>query len=269
MTVRYTWPQWNFRALTFSYDDGVAADRKLVELFNSYGMKSTFHLNSALLDTPNHVSKSEVAKLYKGHEIACHTTTHPYPERIPETELLREVFDDRRALEALAKYPVRGMSYPFGVFDPQIIAICRAAGIVYSRSVEATMGFGLPFDFMHWAATCHHGRAMEILDNFLNLNSWRSLSLCYIWGHSYEFDNQKTWDMINSFCQRTAHLEGTWYATNMQIYRYVMAVRQLSTSADGRMFYNGSAETVWLVDNEDQHRIEPGETLTLSRRRKR
>ena len=30
-------------ALTFSYDDGCAQDRRLVELFNKYGMKCTFN----------------------------------------------------------------------------------------------------------------------------------------------------------------------------------------------------------------------------------
>ena len=36
------------RAVTFSYDDGVEQDRHLVELFNTYGMKATFNLNSGI-----------------------------------------------------------------------------------------------------------------------------------------------------------------------------------------------------------------------------
>ena len=35
--------------LTFSYDDGVTQDIRLIELFNKYGMKATFNLNSELL----------------------------------------------------------------------------------------------------------------------------------------------------------------------------------------------------------------------------
>lgn len=37
------------KALTFSYDDGVTQDIRLIELFNKYGMKATFNLNSELL----------------------------------------------------------------------------------------------------------------------------------------------------------------------------------------------------------------------------
>lgn len=38
------------KALTMSYDDGTFEDYRLVELFNKYGIKSTFHLNSRYLD---------------------------------------------------------------------------------------------------------------------------------------------------------------------------------------------------------------------------
>ena len=37
------------RAMTFSYDDGVVQDRRLVELFNRYHVKGTFNLNTATL----------------------------------------------------------------------------------------------------------------------------------------------------------------------------------------------------------------------------
>jgi peptidoglycan/xylan/chitin deacetylase (PgdA/CDA1 family) len=45
---------WNGKkkALTFSYDDGVLQDIRLIELFNKYGMKATFNLNSEKLGTP-------------------------------------------------------------------------------------------------------------------------------------------------------------------------------------------------------------------------
>ncbi len=37
------------KAVTFSFDDGVTQDIRLLELFNRYGLKSTFNLNSELL----------------------------------------------------------------------------------------------------------------------------------------------------------------------------------------------------------------------------
>ena len=38
-------PQGRCKAVTFSYDDGVKADKKLVEILDKYGLKGTFNLN--------------------------------------------------------------------------------------------------------------------------------------------------------------------------------------------------------------------------------
>lgn len=40
------------KTLTFSYDDGVTQERRLVELFDRYGLKATFNINSELLGKP-------------------------------------------------------------------------------------------------------------------------------------------------------------------------------------------------------------------------
>ena len=37
------------KAVTFSFDDGVTQDIRLIELLNKYGLKATFNLNSELL----------------------------------------------------------------------------------------------------------------------------------------------------------------------------------------------------------------------------
>ena len=40
------YPGGKEKALTFSYDDGVRHDLKLIDIFNRFGMKATFNLNS-------------------------------------------------------------------------------------------------------------------------------------------------------------------------------------------------------------------------------
>ena len=37
------------KAITFSYDDGLTQDIRLIEIFNKYNLKGTFNLNSGLL----------------------------------------------------------------------------------------------------------------------------------------------------------------------------------------------------------------------------
>ena len=46
---------WNGKkkAVTFSYDDGVMQDIRLIEIFNRYGLRATFNLNSGLLGGKN------------------------------------------------------------------------------------------------------------------------------------------------------------------------------------------------------------------------
>ncbi|WP_259305162.1 hypothetical protein [Enterococcus asini] len=38
------YPGGKFKALTMSYDDGRTEDRRLIEIFNRWGLKGTFHL---------------------------------------------------------------------------------------------------------------------------------------------------------------------------------------------------------------------------------
>ena len=75
MSVYMKFPEGRGKALTFSYDDGTIHDRRLVEIFNRYGMKGTFNLNSGVAND-DRVPQKEFKKLYQGHEIACHGLTH-------------------------------------------------------------------------------------------------------------------------------------------------------------------------------------------------
>ena len=50
-------PEGRHKALTMSYDDGRFADRRLVDTFNRYGLKGTFHINSGLLGTHDKVCR--------------------------------------------------------------------------------------------------------------------------------------------------------------------------------------------------------------------
>ena len=53
-------PGGKHKVLTLSYDDGKVQDRRLVKIFNKYGIKATFNLNSGLTDMKNRIPE----KLY-------------------------------------------------------------------------------------------------------------------------------------------------------------------------------------------------------------
>ena len=50
---------WNGKnkAVTFSYDDGITQDKRLIELFNKYGLKCTFNINSGLLGQDGYLDR--------------------------------------------------------------------------------------------------------------------------------------------------------------------------------------------------------------------
>ena len=76
-------PGGKHKVLTMSYDDGKHEDRRLVELFNRYGIKGTFNVNSGLEGDPVRIPQAEYRELYKGHEIACQQYPIPRLADVP------------------------------------------------------------------------------------------------------------------------------------------------------------------------------------------
>lgn len=258
------YPHGKKKALTMSYDDGQIFDRKLVEIFNKYGIKGTFNLNSGKFDTKPYVSREEIKKLYEGHEVAVHTVDHPYLTLIPKEELVYQIREDRRKLEALVGYQVRGMAYPFGDYNYTLKEELKVLGIEYSRTVNSTGSFRIPNNFLEWHPTCHHDQGIiQKLKEFKNVPEWEQMPLFYIWGHSFEFERNDNWNLIEEFCKMASFDETIWYATNIEVMDYINALRNLKYSVDCSMVYNPTAITVWIgVDNEPV-KVNPGEMINL------
>lgn len=246
--IYYCFPEGRHKALAMSYDDGRRADERLVGIFNKYGIKGTFHLNAGLLGGEDRLGAEEALRLYQGHEISAHTLTHPTLARCPLEQVVHEVSEDRKALETLIGKPVRGMSYPNGSYTPELKPLLGGLGMEYSRVVPTTDGgFGLPEDWMEWRATCHHNRRLEEhAETFVGLHKRQYLYLMTVWGHSYEFDNDDNWDVIERFGQIAGGREEIWYAGMLDIVHYMKACRNLIFSAACDFVYNPSAAPVWL-----------------------
>jgi len=265
--INFAWPEGKSGVLTTSWDDGTIHDRRLVEIFNKNGLKGTFNLNSGNLGgSERFLTSAEIKSLFAGHEVAVHTVSHPWLERQPEDTMLSEVVLDRRNLEALVGYPVRGMALPMGSYDQRVLAILKAAGIVYVRPVaNMEAKFCLPGDFMVWNPTTHHNGDLKTLwDEFLNVVSWRyPHKLFYLWGHSYEFDRDKNWEHIEEFAEIAGKTPDIWHATNIQVYDYVTAWRNLRCSVDVTYIQNTTATTVWFRKDDKLFNIKPGEIIAL------
>lgn len=258
--VTILYPQWKYKAVTFSYDDGIIEDRRLVALFNKYNLKGTFNISSGRVGEkrPRFVKLSEMKKLYEGHEIASHGKMHLPMPKYKADKIHSEIRADKEVLGKVAGYPIRGFAYPYGQHSSQVRKILAENGIEYARTVGATGRFTLPGDFLLWHTTAHHNRNIAALaEKFLALPE-KEMTLLYIWGHSYEFERQKTWKMMEDFCKKIAGKKNIWYATNIEICDYVKASRKLTFTHGKRAGKNNSSHALHLLLNGKKLLLPPG-----------
>ena len=226
---------WNQKkkAVTFSFDDGVLQDIRVIEILNKYGLKGTFNINSGYLGRPNQlnrngrdvdhtkVSADDLKKCYQGHEIAVHTITHPNLVELDEEEIIWQVENDRRALSYLCGYEVVGMAYPFGMTDERVVQIMKEhTKVQYARTVESTHRFDLQTeDLLTYNPTVYFIEDCfeQIVDAFLESES-DDLQLLYIWGHAYELDAAYiTWEKFERICKKLAGRPDIFYGTNNEV----------------------------------------------------
>lgn len=278
MRVMMRYPGGRAKALTYSYDDGVDQDIRLIEILNKYNMKGTFNINSGMIAPEGttypddqifgrRMSESMCKEIYKGHEVALHALNHPYLESIPVSDCVYEVYQDRVNLEKLTGGIVRGMAYPYGTTSDSVVDVLKSCGIAYSRTTVSTNGFKIPTDWLRMPATCHHRepKLMELAKTFVEMDlTIRPCTLFYLWGHSYEFDVNNNWYIIEEFAEFMANRENEiWYATNIEIYDYIKKYEQLQFSADNTMVYNPTDTELFFSANKIIMSVKPGETLVF------
>ena len=250
------------RALTMSFDDGKLADIRLAELFKKYGIKATFHYNSANIGKESYVTADDVRKIGEYHEVSCHGQTHAFLDKIPASFAVKEILEDKQALEDITGGLVRGLSYPYGTYTNEVLTLLPMLGIEYSRTINNTNSCYLPDNFLEWNPTCHQSHDIDKMWNKL-MKFNKHIRLLYIWGHSYEFDRDNTWERMENFCKMAGNNEEVWYATNIEIKDYITAMRGLVFSADQKIVFSPSAQTVWFGVDGEVVSIKGGETIKL------
>lgn len=221
------------KAVTFSFDDAVLQDVRLVELMNKYNLKGTFNLNSELLGTGNFLTinsqrvahyklkAEDVKDVYVGHEVAVHTLTHPNLRNLSEEEIIREIEDDRKSLEALVGYDVVGMAYPFGAVSEREMEIIRNnTKVLYSRTTKDTDSFDRQENLLDLMPNVHYTnfeRLYMLACRFIEMQPDEP-QIFYIWGHSYEMDIDSTyWKQVEDFFKFISNRDDIFYGTNKEV----------------------------------------------------
>lgn len=223
------------KALTFSFDDGVIQDKRLIELLDEYNLKATFNLNSELLGITYRaeqdgvkivrprIKAEEVKEVYKNHEVAVHTLTHVNLTECDEAEIIRQVEKDKENLERLVGYEIVGMAYPCGGInnDERVVDIIKnKTGIKYARTTVPTLNFDVQKDLITFNPTGHQLEKFDELavlcEKFIEMDATEP-QILYIWAHSYEYDEQNAWDKIEGLCKLIANKKDIFYGTNKEV----------------------------------------------------
>ena len=228
---------WNNKkkAITFSFDDGVTQDVRLIEILNRYGLKATFNINSQLLGLAGELERNgerirhdkilpeKLKEIYRGHEIAVHTLTHPLlPAIADDNEVIRQVEEDRKNLSTLCGYEVVGMAYPCGGVnnDERVAELIRKnTGVKYARTITSTYTFDLQTNLLQFNPTVYYIEDCleEIVNEFLSLTTDEP-KLLYIWGHSYEMDAKYiSWETFERICKKLSGKADIFYGTNKEV----------------------------------------------------
>lgn len=270
-------PQGKCKAVTFSYDDGVSADKKLLALFKKYGFKGTFNLNSELFSAQRWHGRMDEEETFAtfancGQEIAVHGARHTFLNKVPLPEAIKEITDCREYLERKFSRIVRGMAYAYNGCTQELCDILPSLGIDYARTTESTHAFSLPKNWLKWNPTCKHSdnELFGLAEKFVSGSPAGEMKarepwLFYIWGHSFEFDDDGNWDIMERLGEKLGGREDVWFATNGEISDYCKAYSSLFYSFDGERAHNPSALDVWVELRGKIYKIPSGGSVLFDK----
>ena len=271
--INWTYPDGKYKALIMSYDDGLDDDIALAQLFDRYGIIGTFHLNSGLLDTraiwnegkPNEIlqtylSKDTLVHVFKNHEIAVHGTYHKALVGLSDKEILEEINVDIENLTILSDRKISSMAYAFGSTNDHVAEVIGTTPLTNARTVKSSYNFDLPEDYYLWNPTCHDSEALEYLEAYLSLDS-PSLSLFYVWGHSWELRDTLRNQNILKFCNEIGDRDDIWYTGAGNFADYHASLKALEIGPQQIVNPEGNG-VVYYREKGQLKSLNPGQRLT-------
>ena len=271
--IDWVYPNGNHKALIMSYDDGLDDDIALAQLFDRYGIIGTFHLNSGLLDTraiwyqgkPNeflgtYLSKDTLLHVFKNHEIAVHGTYHKALVGLSDEEILEEINVDIENLTILSDRKISSMAYAFGSTNDHVAEVIGTTPLTNARTVKSSYNFDLPKDYYLWNPTCHDSEALEYLEAYLSLDS-PSLSLFYVWGHSWELRDTLRNQNILKFCNEIGDRDDIWYTGAGDFADYHASLKVLEIGPQQIVNPEGNG-VVYYREKGQLKSLNPGQRLT-------
>lgn len=257
MNYKLLYPEFKSKAVTFSYDDGVLQDRKIIEIFSKYNVKATFNLNygkereekyridkNGTSVNCSYIDLDADYSLYDQFEIANHSFSHPHMEDEKYDVQKVEVSRNNEELKRVFSKDIYGFVYPYGTYNMDTLKVLRDLNVSYARTTKSTYSFYLPMNFYLWHPTIHHrdAKIYSCIADFKKTDI--ELALLYIWGHSYEFALDDNFSLLEDIILKIKEDEDVIFMTNYEIYCYVNSANMVYYR-DGK-FINPSSIDIYL-----------------------
>ena len=272
----FTYPYGKYKALIMSFDDGCITDLKLVTLFNKYHITGTFNISSSFMGTTQiwsvkngdttrqtYIKENQIVKIYKNHEIAVHGASHRNFLKISPEAVLEEVNTDIQKLSQLTHRKINSLAYPFGSSNNAIAQLIASTGLSNARTVKESLNFELADNFFLWNPTCRDDKALDFSDSYLNLRE-KKLSVFYIWGHSWELENEKRWNNMVGFCKIISNKKDIWYTGSGNLANYLNALKKVTIGAN-EITNPKDNLPVWLNLSSGTIVLKPGHHIKITK----
>ena len=125
-------------------------------------------------------------------------------------------------MSALAGYEVTGMAYPCGGVnnDDRVAQVLKEhTAVRYARTITSSNSFAPQENLLRFNPSVYHldwADMEKMAEEFLAMQA-ETPQLFYIWGHSYEFDINDTWDRFEAFCKKISGHSDIFYGTNREV----------------------------------------------------
>jgi hypothetical protein len=89
------------------------------------------------------------------------------------------------------------------------------------------------------------------------------MTVLLLWGHSYEFQTENNWQIMENFCKKMSGRKDIYYATMAEIALYIQAAEKLIFQPEKNSFKNASGREIFFRYKNQKIKLSPGAEFVL------
>lgn len=181
--------------IEISFDDGAHDDIRVVTLLEKYQLKATFFI-------PSNSWGADNLHIYDGHEVACHTHTHPQDMK----DLTEQQIRDQINYNVLKlKTSSKKFCPPRGRYDQRVIKVLKSYGFTQLRTTKVLCIKKSKELVQDTTIHMYHRKEYKGEDLLQIAKRYYELAkpngYYHVWGHSHEIEKYSLWSELESIFQ--------------------------------------------------------------------